>query len=842
MLLLLSLYKEVEMIKLEHISKSYYDKKNPSKTVNALKDISITFPKQGFISILGPSGCGKTTLLNILGGLDTRYEGNLIVNDVNTKTFRGNDWDSYRNSHVGFVFQEYNLIPHQNVSQNVELAPTIAGASKIEAKENSKKMLEYMDLQDKITQKTNTLSGGQKQRVAIARALVNNPEMILADEPTSALDTKTSQQVMEILKEISKNKLVIMVTHNIDLAKKYSSKIVNILDGKIQSVEDLENEEEKKKEEFLEKMPQNYKYGKSKMKFKTALNLSFKSLMTRKRRTFLTTIAGSIGIICLSVILGIYNGASDFAKDMSNKALTNRPIRISSRRNYSSEEYRQYKKQKKEYEKEYRKLEKEARTSTKISNPEKKQEKLNEELKRMAAKKNKNYFNNLSSEYQQFILNMQDQNPDAIRAIAINRNPNAIFVAKKDGKYFNMGDNFAEMPYVKDISKYYDLVGNKGKWPQAKDEVVVTLDSANNLNRNVLAALGLDKRDDIDVEEVIGKTLATFVPLDNAYKKVEDSYHFVSPEELKSLCENGVENGVKLKIVGVVKEKGKEENGLVKELSRFYMKTPILSEAVIYSRELGDYIYQNNQNSQLCKLQNSVDYSILTGPGEKAKTSDDIMNFYQNFYSGSGGKTKEEFLMDLGVSKSASRIYIYLDNVEKYKEDIFKMLNGYNENKADKDQIQIPELSDMESMVLTLQSICFALLLTIGLASLLTSLIMISLLTFISVLERTKEIGVLRSIGARKKDISRLFKSETLIIGFFTGIFGVAVGQGLSVIINNWLANKAEVSKLNLVKIDIKVWLGLLAFSLLTTVLAGVIPAKIASRKDPVKILTGTNN
>ncbi len=832
------------MLVLEHLTKNYCSKRGEFV---ALKDISITFPRCGFVSVLGPSGCGKTTLLNILGGLDTNYTGNFIVDGVNTRTFKKTDWDAYRNSHIGFVFQEYNLIPHQNVSKNVELVLTIAGASTHQTKENARNVLSSVGLESKFTENVNNLSGGQKQRVAIARALINNPQVILADEPTSALDTDTSKQVLDILKEISKTKLVIMVTHNTELAKKYSSTIINMLDGKITGIEDFTKSSEK--EDFLKKYPQAYEYSKSKMKFLTAANLSLKNLLTKMRRTLLTIVAGSVGIICLAIILGISNGAINWVTEMNRKAEAHAPITITENKPYEYEQSTNTAK---------------SSSSSSTSDNEKKEENLKDNKNNKDDKnkiKNPNNAKNLtkrertfykdsyhyetkkepekydlSPSYCQHVISLFDKYSDIVKAISFKDVclPNVII--KVDGKWVNSWSfryTCQEMPVMKSLDSCFELVGEKSRFPSKMDEVVLVLDKDGRWHSGCVNELKLGDKEFFSPDDFIDKEIGV-VPMNNDFYKKQDNMYVWPKYDDTTFLEEVANRGssIKLKCVGVIKPRKDfyKDGSSLEIFDTYYTEVFPLRPGIAYTRELGNFIKQNIKNSNVIREQLASNYDVFKydySTEEKRKLS---------------SEEKLERLHDLGYYSQPSVINIFLKDPGEHKNIITKYLESYNEGRDENLKVYVNSKHEITIAVNNIKKVCFFLMCTIGLASLISSLIMVALLTFISVLERTKEIGVLRSIGARKKDISRLFKSEALTIGLFTGIFGVGVGFLLEFPINNFISKYSKMPNLNLVDINLNIALGLIAFSVFVTLLAGLIPAKIASRKDPVKILTGSNN
>ncbi len=822
------------MLELKGITKIYYNRRDSSKSVTALRKISIKFPKQGLVSILGPSGCGKTTLLNILGGLDNKYDGQFIVNGVDTRDFKAKDWDAYRNNHVGFVFQEYNLIQHQNITKNVELVLTIAGAPKIQRDEKTKKVLSDVGLQDKMMQQPNNLSGGQKQRVAIARALVNDPELILADEPTSALDTATSAQIMEILKEISKTKLVIMVTHNVELAKKYSSRIINILDGEVKSDEDFEKSEEK--EEFMKKLPQSYKYGKSKMKFSTAAALSYKNLLGKKRRTILTILAGCIGIICLSVILGIINGSVNFAKELNNNVLKRQPYVINKRKDVYTvgNALEDMKEAKRIADEEVD----EAEQSDEIRNPANTEKKFSE----IGSKRKNKKQNILNKEFQTHVLSLLDKFPGAIDSIEIPRNERVKFLLKDSKGEYNQNDHyFGEIPYSNTLQEQYDLMGENSRWPTKKDEVIIALDEYNHMPIELMRNLGLVGKDSFKAEEILGKEVGCFVPYDERYieRRKNKFSEILTKEEFQKAYDSP--NSVKLKIVGVVKPKKDEgaSKGVHKKFRMFMTRHLTLKSGIVYTRELGDYIEENVKNSNIIKAQKETGEPVLDS---MARQDNFMFNDDLRAKKPSEKEKTGRNLETLGYSENARAIYINIKNPVDYKQKIIDYLKIYNEGKSEDQAIELRDTEYAEDLVSGIRQVCLFLILTVGLASLIVSLIMVGILEFVSVLERTREIGILKSIGARKKDISNLFKAESLIIGLFTGLVGVGIGFLISIPLNMFIRNGYDLSNTTLISIDFKILIGLTLFSLVVTLLAGLIPAGIASRKDPVKILTGSNN
>ena len=694
------------------------------------------------------------------------------------------------------------------------------------------KYLANLGLQDKFLELPNNLSGGQKQRVAIARALVNNPEMILADEPTSALDTKTTAQIMEILKEISKTKLVIMVTHNIELAKKYSSRIINILDGKIESDENLESNEEEEK--FLNQLPQNYKYGNSKMKFKTAAALSLNNLKGKKRRTILTTLAGSIGIICLAIILGIVNGSTKFAKDLNNEILKIRPLTITEHKGTRYGEVAFTEEDLKRIEEITEEEKKDSQNNKKIKNPNA----INSRIENMLKKKKINP-NLLTPEFQQHALGLFNKYPNAIEAIKINRNPGANVFIKKHNKYGLIGE-MQEIPNSNTLDSQYEFLNENGRWPTKKDEVVLVLDEYNQPYFETIEALDMKEKNDFNVNEVMGKEIAYFIPHNDLYKK-DSSGNFSESTDYKSIIENS-KDVVKLKIIGVVKPKEEIKNGkFEKSVKKVVRKKFPIKQGICYSKELGDYIYNSTKNSEVVKEQSKSTKSVLSTKKDEKEYYNDYLDKIMES-SLSDEEKIDKNLNKLKYYKNAKSISIYMHDPVKHKDSIMEYLKSYNEGKTEKEKIEFQSEAESEKITGALREMCMVLILTIGLASLIVSLVMVGILEFVSVLERTREIGILRSIGARKKDISNLFKSEALIIGLFTGVSGSLIAALLSFPLNSFIRNVSGMESVSLINVDWKIFMGMTIFSLFVTLLAGLIPAKIASRKDPVKILTGSNN
>ena len=773
------------MLELKNIKKTYYVGEN----ITALKNISLNFGSSGFVSVLGPSGCGKTTLLNVIGGLDGYDDGDLVVKGKSTRSFKTPDWDAYRNNCIGFVFQNYNLISHQTVLQNVEVALTLSGISKSERKRRAKKALENVGLRDQIGKKPNQLSGGQMQRVAIARALVNDPEIILADEPTGALDSKTSVQIMDILKEISKEKLVIMVTHNADLAKEYSSRIITMLDGEIESDSAPIGQEEDLKTAAFDRLK------KTAMSIFAAIGISFGNLKTKKGRTFLTSFAGSIGIIGIALTLAISNGVSEYLKGEASDRLQNRSICISSY-------YTDYELSSSTSPEDY------ADPGT-SENFEKYPDGdvvygyNRDEYKSQSP----THENIITKEYIDYLEKMKVDLKDCVGDVqysmqtdlnVLSKNSSGISSLKGKGALygFSMSDD--------NILKKYDLMGENSRLPKEKDEVILILDEYNRVDDETREMLSLDKSKSYSFNDFIGKTTLKVIPNDEYYTAQGDYFGPITPDQYDKVYNS--KNALGLKVVGVMRPK--------KGVKR--VPTRMLG----YTRKLTEYVLKEAMNSKIVSAQKKLDVNVLT----RMPFKDD--------------KGKKYALLNLNGSDVPNLITIIPRDVTDSEsiEKIKKYLNKYNEGKKYEDQILFEDaMQDFGKRIDEAVMQVTLVLLMFTSVSLIVSSIMIAVLTYVSVLERTKEIGILRSVGARKKDVSRLFNAENIIIGFAAGAMGVFAGWLLS-IVGNVLTNKMMEGKSLFIVSPVHV-VALIALSIGITWLAGFIPAKMASRKKPVEAL-----
>ena len=864
------------MLKLKNITKEY---KSGDTTVKALKGIDIEFRNSEFVSILGQSGCGKTTLLNIIGGLDRYTSGDLIINGKSTKEFKDNNWDAYRNYSVGFVFQNYNLIPHQTVLSNVELALTLSGVSKEERRKRAIEALQKVGLGDQINKKPNQMSGGQMQRVAIARALVNDPDILLADEPTGALDSKTSVQVMEILKEISKDRLIIMVTHNPELAEKYSSRIVKLLDGKI--IDDS-NPYKSSEEDVKKARNKKDKSGKASMKFTTAVRLSLNNLMTKKGRTFLTSFAGSIGIIGIALILSLSHGMQSYINRVEEDTLSSYPLTIQEASidvtsmleammgNGEKEEHNDNKIYSRPIVNNILET-----VSTKL------QTNNLEEFKKYLESGDtniKDYINAIQYEYN-LNLNIYKQNEDKTYQQV---NPSKVFDELGFGEMMEsrqsassmmsgsmamtQTDVWTEMLDNQNLlqSQYDVLAGN---WPTKYNEVVLIVDENNEISDYTLYSLGIKDIKELNesMEKIKNKEKVEagesesysyddllnykFKILLNTdyYKESGNAWQDMSNDD--EYMKNVVDNAEEITIVGIIKPN--EENvsssgagmiGYTKELKEYVINKINETEIVKEQKEnpninvFTGIEFPENQNS-------SFDYSQLTDEQRMymATLSEAELAELMKNYAENSTATYDSNLSTLGVVdlNKPSTINIYPKDFES-KDMITTRISEYNDKQTnDGKEENVITYTDivgvmMSSVSTIINVISYVLIAFVGI-SLVVSSIMIGIITYISVLERTKEIGILRSIGASKKDVSRVFNAETLIIGLVAGLIGIVVTLLLNIPINMIIKSIVGIS--NISKLPTAGAIILVVISVGLTMIAGLIPARFAAKRDPVEAL-----
>ncbi len=850
------------MLQLVDIVKEYGTEENK---VHALKGVSINFRSNEFVSILGHSGCGKTTLLNIIGGLDRYTSGDLIIKGKSTKKYKDKDWDAYRNHSIGFVFQSYNLIPHQTVLANVELALTVSGVFKSERTRRAKEVLNKVGLGDQLNKKPNQMSGGQMQRVAIARALINDPEILLADEPTGALDTETSVQIMGLLKEIAKDRLVIMVTHNPELAEEYSTRIVKLLDGEI--VDDSDPFDGKE-ENYKIKDAKELKH--KRMSFFTALSLSLNNLRTKKGRTLLTAFAGSIGIIGIALILSLSSGFQSYISDVEEDTLSTYPVSITQESVDISSVLTSIS----------------GSTADEINHDLDKVYSNNIMSDSMSILSGEVQTNDLSS-FKEYIegegSSIKDYATDIIYGynITINaytENVNGVMQQVNPNQLTMMGGSsssaaasgstmigmssynvWSEMLENEELlTSQYDLVA--GSWPDSYDEVILVTDENNEIMDYDLYVLGL--RDVNELNEIMNleeeveteQSVYTYEELLDVTFKVVPSCRYYQYDEATGLwvdmsadseyVSKLIEEGIEVKISGIVRP-----NNTATVHS--------ISTTIGYRHDLVTHLIEEAENSEVVKYQQeNPDINIFTGLpfGETAVSGTDSsvsaqmsaeeMQEYPEMLGMSSGYenlTYENVLSMLGMADldSPSSISFYPINFEA-KEEITNMIDEYNRMQEEAGE-EYKEISYtdyigvmMSSVTGIINTISYVLIAFVAI-SLVVSSIMIGIITYISVLERTKEIGILRSIGASKKDISRVFNAETIIIGFVAGMLGIIITILLNIPINIIIENIAGIAGVS--KLPVAGGTILVIISVVLTMIAGLIPSRVAAKKDPVVAL-----
>ena len=875
-------YMEGNMLQLKNITKNYI---SGDTTVQALKGISITFRENEFVSILGQSGCGKTTMLNIIGGLDRYTEGDLIIGGRSTKEFKDRDWDSYRNHKIGFIFQSYNLIPHQTVLSNVELALTLSGVSKSERRKRAVEALEKVGLGDQINKKPNQMSGGQMQRVAIARALVNDPDIILADEPTGALDSETSVQIMNILKEISSEKLIIMVTHNAELAVEYSNRIVKLLDGRI--TDDSNPYEYKESEKKAVEV--NNKKEKVSMSFFTALSLSFKNLLTKKGRTFLTAFAGSIGIIGIALILSLSSGFQGYIDRVQEDTVSTYPITIENENvDFSSMMQSMMGKTETVEDKEEGRLYAAPIISQMLNT-------MVSEVKKNNLTELKKFFENGDSQIKDYILDIQYQYDVPLNIYSadysdgINKvNPSTLYqdiwgmsdetMSSTLATSFTNTDMWSQMIDNQELlESQYDLVA--GSWPSNYNEVVIVADKHRQITDLSLYALGIrnsselknilinmDKNSLLDseatsysYEELMNLKFKLVLPT-SYYKFDEATGTYKDMSSNTEYVKNLIDNGIEIKVSGIIVA---NEDAVATSING----------SVGYTKHLADYVVAENMKADILKKQlenkdidvftnlpfsngeititmDEINAYIATLPTEQQQmiqiyisglTEDLIIEMFKSKISSSSSSTYESNIEKLGYAdiNSPSKINIYAKDFES-KDAISDIIKKYNEDvkAAGKDDLEISYTDYiglmMSSVSTVIDAISYVLIAFVSI-SLVVSSIMIGIITYISVLERTKEIGILRSIGASKHDISRVFNAETMIIGLVSGSLGILVTVLLNIPINIIIKKLSGIGGVS--SLPVAGALILIGISVVLTLIAGLVPARVASKKDPVVAL-----
>ena len=770
------------MLEIKHIKKSY---KTGDFVQKALNDVSIQFRQNEFVAILGPSGSGKTTLLNVLGGLDHYDSGDLIINGKSTKNFKAADWDAYRNNSVGFIFQSYNLIGHISIQDNVEMALTLSNVKKKERRKRAREALKSVGLLEHAHKRPNQLSGGQMQRVAIARSLVNNPDIILADEPTGALDSNTSKQIMDLIQKIASDKLVIMVTHNQDLAYQYATRVIEVKDGKVVSDSNPLTKEEQEEEQ--------YKLKKTKMSFMEALYLSFNNIMTKKGRTLITAFASSIGIIGIALILSLSNGFDLQIDKFERGILSAMPIMISKQSMDLDEE-----------------------SLVQLTGEE--QEKYPDKqtvIPKDNALESLVHQNKINDDYIDYIENIPS---DLVYGVSYTKMTALNVLTEHDGEV-SVADtqdiSFSALPKSLDentpnaaMEAYYDILA--GTLPQKKEDIVLIVDASNRVNTEILQLLGFDTMDEIPFDEIIGKTIKVALN-DDFYVKMGD--YFVRNPDLQSVYDNSIT----LTVSGILR---------MKEDFPSYVS----SASLCYTNELLDEVTAANNESEIVKAQQASDVNVLTGMPFSDSTSNPSS-------SSSAGMTmtKDTVLGYLGADQTPYMIYLFPKDFES-KDELLEYLDAYNDDKEDDDKVIYMDQAELiSSMSSSIMSAVTIVLIAFSSISLIVSSIMIGIITYISVLERTKEIGILRALGARKKDISRVFNAETFIIGITSGLIGIGIALILTIPTNQIIYNLTELE--NVAILNPLHALILILVSMTLTMIGGFIPARIAAKKDPVEAL-----
>lgn len=864
------------MLQLKEIVKDYG---SDETIVHALKGVTLSFRNSEFVAILGPSGCGKTTMLNIIGGLDRYTSGDVLINGKSTTTFKNNDWDAYRNNYVGFIFQNYNLINHQTILENVELAMTLSGITAKERKARATEALAKVGLDGQLHKKPNQLSGGQMQRVAIARALVNNPEIILADEPTGALDSKNSVQIMDILKEIAKERLVIMVTHNDDLATEYSNRIIKMLDGEVlqdtnpyeptkedmesvtffvedpaPDVSELSANERKKVLKLFEKEQKKKKKAtvkKTSMSLFTAFKLSLKNLFSKRNRTFLTAFAGSIGIIGIALVLAVNNGFNLYIADMQQTMLGQYPISV-------QQMYMDMNTMMNPMEP----------TNTNKAERFPDTDKITVPSNNMALGLYSGlHYNRINDDYINYIENI-DKNIISEISYTYAMSMNLITETGSEGnkKYkkvaFTSIDPILEIMMGSD-NRFMEMVGDEymkgnydvvqGNYPTKPNQIALVVNEYNQISRSVLNQFNF--LDDLDINNLkygdfIGRKMR-IIKYDDWY--TENNGLYSAPDDkdtakLKSLYDNCTDKEHEIEITAVMR---------VKEGSPM----SLYSTSVLYRKELREQIVAENLTSKMVKAQNEEykkakadnkynEVSVITGKeinqllidvtgipgfdtGDSGYVNSELNPFYLNV-----DERHEVYMQKIGASLMPNNIYVYPKSFDA-KDEVKAYMDAYNNNKVKDDKIQYMDASgimlDMVKQIIDIVSIvlvCFASI------SLVVSSIMIGIITYVSVVERTKEIGVLRAIGARKIDIGNVFNAETATIGISAGVMGVVIAAILSWPINEIIKHFAQGYVVgSIVLLSPVAGVVLVLVSTILTIIAGLIPASIAAKKDPVAAL-----
>jgi len=794
------------MLKLENIKKTY---DTGGEAVVALRGVSLEFRENEFVAVLGPSGCGKTTMLNIIGGLDKYDSGDLVIGGTSTKNFKDDDWDAYRNRSIGFVFQNYNLIGHQTVLQNVELAMTLSGVSATERKERATKALKEVGLGDKLDKKPNQLSGGQMQRVAIARALVNSPEIIMADEPTGALDSQTSIQIMEILKQVAKTRLVIMVTHNPTLAEQYATRIVKLLDGELQSDSDPLTDEEKVPSSKQSPV-KNFK--KTSMSMLTAMSLSFKNLLTKKGRTVTMAIAGSIGIIGIGLVLALVGGINNYMRSLEEDTADSFPVLIVSSvpgemvggggggaaalLGSAGGDTAQF-----------------------PMLPD------GTVIHRFLEEDEDLHYNLMTPEFLAYMNNIHNVLPGAVTAVSVGYELNFNVLSNAGNNVIRFStQTYSDLPahalgmadthwqQMHDnhdfILTHFDLLA--GRMPESMNELLLVVDQQNRLEDDFFISLGIpqDGRT-FNFNDFVGQTMLRVIYNDYYFQYANGVFSPASPVMYDNLFANA--DGVDLTIVGVLRSNADPD---VPGMGGMF----IFSEGLIHTTELTHHILEQAATSAIVQAQVDSNINVFTG---NPFIDDD---------------ERDEVFENIGASPDPVNMSVFTADFET-KRQVMDYINAWNTGRPTYQHIVAMDVAEV--MVLSVMGGMFQVLppILIGFAaiSLVVSTIMIGIITYVSVMERTKEIGILRSVGARKKDISRVFIAETMVIGLASGALGVVMAFVLSIPLEALFRSLSGIS--GMVAFNPIYGVALIAGSMALTIVAGFFPSRTAAKKDPVEAL-----
>ena len=930
------------MLRLKEIVKDY---ETGGEKVHALKGVSINFRSNEFVSVLGQSGCGKTTLLNIIGGLDQYTSGDLAIKGKSTKKYKDKDWDAYRNHSIGFVFQSYNLIMHQSVLSNVELALTLSGVSKSERRRRAKEVLEKVGLKNQMTKKPNQLSGGQMQRVAIARALINDPEILLADEPTGALDTETSVQIMDLLKEIADDRLVIMVTHNPELAENYSTRIIKLLDGEVVDDSNPYTDEEAEKISYEE--GDKKKNKKNRMSYFTALGLSFNNLLTKKGRTILTAFAGSIGIIGIALILSLSSGFRKYISSVEQDTLSTYPLEITDESvdrsamfsmllgndMKSSEEHDMDKVYSNNFVGDYMNtLMSEVKINDMISFMDYIENGDGKDIKKYASDVMYTYGIKVNAYLPDTDKDIYQVNPGTVMD-KIGLGSMAEMSQYNIGSSVDMTSVWSEIIENQDLlNEQYDVIA--GRWPENYDELVLVVTENNEITDYELYTLGL--RDVKELQDMVAASLkgeiVTYpntsytydellnltykvIPTSDYYAYDEAQGCYVDMSDDYNFLKDKIDNGIEVKVVGIVRPNEDAavhsimttigyKHALAQKLMDMARESDIGKEQlanpdinVFTGYEFGaDINAEKEDDAEKMMQELAKQIAEQFGVSDLSEVPDEQIFAYMHsvepaqammilavlpedkqaaYMSSLSEEEMAEFMaaMDAanenaqGMSQSMSLTALkkaedatYEDNLTTIgiayendpksikiypkdfdsKEKIIDIIDDYNEKvraagEEDKEISFEDMIGTMMSSVSTIINAISYVLIAFVAISLVVSSIMIGIITYISVLERTKEIGVLRSIGASKKDISRVFNAETIIVGFIAGVIGIVVTIILNVPINKIIKNVSGLNHISRLPIDGAIIL--IIISVVLTMIAGLIPSRVASKKDPVVAL-----